>query len=255
MAGGGAAPGLLAQVGVVAHVAVELVQLVAGRQQRLLHGAALHARQQVAVAAGLVARGGEGLRQRGVPVGAGDAQAEIAVAYAAGGLRRRHGAGFPHERATLHVALRRERRQAGRQGAPGQLGGLLEARVLGVPGQVQLDEASGGGARRLGQRRTPTRASPWTCRFPVCAVSAASSAISAAARAIASGLSVASDIAASRRCARPGASTGSAQRLEHRAVDLELASARASACARAGRRARASLAMRSWRSAYSAPTG
>jgi hypothetical protein len=53
--GGGAAPGLLAQVGVVAHVAVELVQLVAGGQQRLLHRAAFHARQQVAVATGLVA--------------------------------------------------------------------------------------------------------------------------------------------------------------------------------------------------------
>ena len=133
VAGGGAAPGLLAEVGVVAHVAVELVQLVAARQQRLLHGAALDARQQVAVAAGLVARGGEGLRHRGVPVGAGDAQAEIAVAYAAGGLHRRHGAGFPHERATLHVALRRQRRQAGRQRAPGQLGRLLEARVPGRP--------------------------------------------------------------------------------------------------------------------------
>ena len=105
--GGGAAPGLLAQVGVVAHVAVELVQLVAGRQQRLLHRAALHARQQVAVAAGLVARGREGVRQRRVAVGAGHAQAEIAGAYAACGLHRRHGAGFPHERATLHVALRR----------------------------------------------------------------------------------------------------------------------------------------------------
>ena len=59
--GGGAAPGLLAEVGVVAHAAVEVVQLVAAGQQRLLHGAALDARQQVAVAAGLVPRGREGL--------------------------------------------------------------------------------------------------------------------------------------------------------------------------------------------------
>ena len=64
--GGGAPPGLLAEVGVVAHLAVELVQLVAGGQQRLLHGAALHAGEQVAVSAGLVQRGRERLGHRGV---------------------------------------------------------------------------------------------------------------------------------------------------------------------------------------------
>ena len=48
-AGGGAPPALLAEIGVVAHLAVELVQRVARRQQRLLDGAALHARQQIAV--------------------------------------------------------------------------------------------------------------------------------------------------------------------------------------------------------------
>ena len=103
------------------------------------------------MAAGLVARGREGLGQRGVAVGAGHAQAEIAGAHAACGLHRRHGAGFPHERATLHVALRRQRRQAGRQGAPGQLGGLLAARVAGAPGQVDLGQPRRRRARGLGE--------------------------------------------------------------------------------------------------------
>ena len=43
-----AAPGLLGEVGVVAHVAVEVVQLRARRQHGLLDGAALGAREQVA---------------------------------------------------------------------------------------------------------------------------------------------------------------------------------------------------------------
>ncbi len=58
-AAGGRAPSrLLAEVGVVGHLAVEVVQLGARGQARLLHGAAGRAAQQRAVLAGpVVARG------------------------------------------------------------------------------------------------------------------------------------------------------------------------------------------------------
>ena len=120
MGGGRAAPGLLAEVGIVAHVAVERVQLVAGGQERLLDRPALDAGQQIAVAPGLVQGGREGLSDGGVPVATGDAQAQVAGADSAGGLRR-HGAGFPHERATLHVASLRQRHQPGLQRALAKL--------------------------------------------------------------------------------------------------------------------------------------
>jgi hypothetical protein len=54
-----AAPALLAQVRVVRHAAVELVQLVAVRQLGLLDRAALAARPEVPVLSGAVVRGGE----------------------------------------------------------------------------------------------------------------------------------------------------------------------------------------------------
>ena len=61
---GRAPAGLLGQVGAVARLAVQRVQILPGRQPRLLHGAALVADEEVPVQAQLVARGRERIRAR-----------------------------------------------------------------------------------------------------------------------------------------------------------------------------------------------
>ena len=223
VAGGGAAPGLLAQVGVVAHVAVERVQLVAGRQQRLLHGAALHAREQVAVAAGLVREGAKASATGACPLvpatrrlrsPAHTRQAVCVVAMAPASPT----SGRPYTSRSGDSAIRRAC-----QRAPGELGGLLAARVLGAPGQVDLGEPRRGGARGLGEERADDGVAAQVQVAGAAPTSAARPATSAAPRATASGLSAASDIAASRRSCAPGLVLGQPQRLEHRAVDVQLA--------------------------------
>ena len=86
--GGDAAPGLLGQVGVVAHVAVEVVELGAGGEVGLLDRPAALAGVEVGVAADAVAAGREGVRdqlRRVAPI----AEAQGARADAAGHFRAR----------------------------------------------------------------------------------------------------------------------------------------------------------------------
>ena len=64
---GRATAGLLGQVRAVARLAVQRVQLLAGRQRRLLDGAALVADEEIPVQAQLVARGRERVRPDGSP--------------------------------------------------------------------------------------------------------------------------------------------------------------------------------------------
>src|SRR5687768_2159091 len=83
---------LLLQVGVVAHVAVERVEVVAGRQARLLDGAALDAFEKVAVLARAVVAG----RQVGGPeAAAATAMAQLQTAVADPAGARVHGGREP----------------------------------------------------------------------------------------------------------------------------------------------------------------
>src|SRR4051812_29003456 len=122
-----AAP-LLLEVVLVAHVAVEVEQRVALREARLRDRPAARALVEIAVLAGLVVRGREGLRL-GLETGARVEQGGRAAADLARVRRPHPGGDYPDRRAA------RDSRKAG-AAEPGR--GLLRARVRAAAGAGDL---------------------------------------------------------------------------------------------------------------------